>query len=204
MKRLIFSIIVAACLWTVMFSPWTAPHIDFWLMMSCSAAVLGGLSSLFNPRWWKQYGWKPADAAYGIIIAAALWGIFWTGDRLSSLLFEFARPQVDSIYGMKSGISPWLLSALLLLLIGPAEEIFWREYVQRALSRKMGGNAGCAVAVILYTAVHIPSCNFMLVMASLVAGTVWGLLYRIVPSRFPAIIISHALWDAAVFVWFPI
>ena len=37
-----------------------------------------------------------------------------------------------------------------------------------------------------------------------VAGAVWGLMYRLFPERFAAIIISHALWDAAVFVWFPI
>jgi membrane protease YdiL (CAAX protease family) len=44
----------------------------------------------------------------------------------------------------------------------------------------------------------------MLLMAALVAGMAWGLLYRFFPERFTAIIISHALWDAAVFIWFPI
>lgn len=41
-------------------------------------------------------------------------------------------------------------------------------------------------------------------MAALVAGAAWGALYRFFPSRLPAIVISHALWDAAVFIWFPI
>lgn len=204
MKNLVFSVTVAAVLWAVMFSPWTAPYIDFWIMMSCSAVVLGSLSAWFNPGWWKCLDWKMSDLAAGILIAVALWGIFWTGDKLSSMLFDFARPQVDSIYGIRSGTSPWLLSALLLLLIGPAEEIFWRGYVQHTLSQRLGSNAGCLIAVLLYASVHVLSCNFMLVMASLVAGAVWGLLYRLFPSRFPAIIISHAVWDAAVFVWFPI
>ena len=43
-------------------------------------------------------------------------GVFWLGDKVSSWMFDFARPQVDSIYGMKEGESPWLLAALLLLL----------------------------------------------------------------------------------------
>ena len=48
------------------------------------------------------------------------------------------------------------------------------------------------------------SCNFMLVMAALVVGAAWGALYRFFPNRFAAIILSHAVWDVAVFIFFPI
>ena len=47
----------------------------------------------------------------------------------------------------------------------------------------------------LYTAVHVPSCNFMLIMASLVAGGTWSLCYRLFPQRFTAILLSHAPWE---------
>ncbi len=202
--KLLFSIAAAFCLWTVMFSPLTAPHVDFWLTMSLSAAILTVLSTVFNPGWWKNLNWSLRNMLLGVAVAILLWCIFWTGDKISSMLFDFARPQVDAIYGIKNGASPWLLSALLLVLIGPAEEIFWRGYVQHSLSLRFGQNAGFVIATALYASVHIPSCNFMLVMASLVVGVVWGLLYRFFPDRFPAIIVSHALWDAAVFVWLPI
>lgn len=129
---------------------------------------------------------------------------FWLGDKVSSWMFDFARPQVDSIYGMKEGESPWLLAALLLLLIGPAEEIFWRGYVQRTLSKRWNPNAGFVVATLIYALVHAGSCNFMLVMAALVVGAAWGALYRFFPNRFAAIILSHAVWDVAVFIFFPI
>ena len=204
MKRLAFTIVLAAVLWTVMFSPWTAPYINFWWMMTASATILAVLSTLFNKGWWRQLRWSPSNILLGVVIAAVLWGIFWTGDKVSSWLFDFARPQVNAIYGMKEGESPWLLSVLMLLLIGPAEEIFWRGYVQRTLSGRFGRNAGFVITTLLYAAVHAGSCNFMLVMAALVAGVVWGGLYRLFPERFSAVIISHALWDAAVFVWFPI
>ena len=88
--------------------------------------------------------------------------------------------------------------------MGPAEEIYWRGYVQERLSKRWGADRGFLVATALYTLVHLPSCNLMLVLAALTAGTVWGLLYRFFPERFTAILLSHALWDAAVFVWFPI
>lgn len=204
MRRVVFTIILAFVLWTIMFSPWTAPHVNFWWAMTGSACLLTLLSSLFAPGWWKRISLTPSNIIYGILIAVALWGVFWLGDKFSQLLFDFARPQVDTIYGMKEGESPWLLTALLLLLIGPAEEIFWRGYVQETISKRWNANIGFVVTTLVYALVHAGSFNFMLLMAALVAGMAWGLLYRFFPERFTAIIISHAIWDAAVFIWFPI
>lgn len=204
MKKLIFTLILATILWTVMFSPPTAPHVNFWWMMTGSACTLSLFASLFSPGWWKEVRITPANIGFGILIAATLWSIFWVGDKLSQLLFDFARPQVDIIYGMKDGESVWLLTALMLFLIGPAEEIFWRGYIQKQLSQRWNANTGFIVTTAVYALVHAGSCNFMLTMAALVAGFCWGLLYRFFPERFAAIIISHALWDVAVFIWFPI
>lgn len=204
MRRVVLTIILATVLWTVMFSPWTAPHVNFWWMMTASACSLTLLSSLFAPGWWKRISITPSNIFYGILIAVALWGVFWLGDKFSQLLFDFARPQVDTIYGMKDGESPWLLTVLLLFLIGPAEEIFWRGYVQQTLSLRWNPNMGFVVTTLVYALVHTGSFNFMLVMAAMVAGAAWGLLYRFFPERFTAIVISHALWDVAVFIWFPI
>lgn len=204
MKKLVFTIVLAAVLWAVMFSPLTAPYVNFWWMMTASALTLSILSTCFNRGWWHavRFGW--GEVLAGVGIAVVLWGIFWTGDKVSSWLFDFARPQVDLIYGMKEGESLWLLSLLMLVLIGPAEEIFWRGYVQRTLSDRWSPDAGFAVTTLVYALVHAASCNFMLVMAALVAGVVWGGLYRLFPRRLGAIIVSHAVWDVAVFVWFPI
>lgn len=204
MKKLVFTIVLAAVLWAVMFSPLTAPYVNFWWMMTASALTLSILSTCFNRGWWHavRFGW--GEVLAGVGIAVVLWGIFWTGDKVSSWLFDFARPQVNLIYGMKEGESLWLLSLLMLVLIGPAEEIFWRGYVQRTLSARWSPDAGFVVTTLVYALVHAASCNFMLVMAAAVAGVVWGGLYRLFPRRLGAIIVSHAVWDVAVFVWFPI
>ncbi len=204
MKKIIFTLLLATLLWTIMFSPLTAPHVNFWWMMTASACTLSLLATFFNKGWWKEVHLTPANIALGVVIAVALWGVFWMGDKLSQLMFNFARPQVDLIYGMKDGESAWLLTALMLFLIGPAEEIFWRGYIQKQLSLRWNPNMGFIVTTAVYALVHAGSCNFMLTMAALVAGFFWGLLYRLFPERFAAIIISHALWDVAVFIWFPI
>lgn len=204
MKKVIFTILLATLLWTIMFSPLTAPHVNFWWMMTASACTLSLLSTLFQPGWWKEVHWSLTNILLGVLIAVALWGVFWIGDKVSAWMFDFARPQVDTIYGMKEGESPWLLTVLMLFLIGPAEEIFWRGYVQRNFSKYWNPNTGMIVTTLIYGLVHAGSCNFMLTMAALVAGAAWGLLYRFFPQRFSAIILSHALWDVAVFIWFPI
>ncbi len=204
MKSILFSICIAALLWFLMFSPYTRNLVNFWVAMSCSALVLSVLAGKFHPQWALDIsiGWK--IICLGFSIAIALWCVFWLGDKVATYLFPFARPQVDLIYGLKNGENKWLLSALLFFLIGPAEEVFWRGYIQRVLSDRWNPNRGLVVTTLLYALVHIWSFNFMLVMAALVVGAAWGLLYRFYPKLLSAIMLSHALWDVAVFVLFPI
>lgn len=195
---------LAAVLWTVMFSPWTSPHVNFWKMMTCSGLMLTVYSTWAAPGWWKNVRLGLTDILLGIALAAFMWGVFWLGEYFSSMIFGFARPQVDMIYGMKEGENPWILTALMLLIIGPAEEIFWRGYIQNTLSKRWNPNVGFIVTTLVYSLVHLPKMNFMLIMSAAVAGFIWGLAYRFFPERFGAILLSHALWDCAVFIWFPI
>lgn len=203
MKKTLTAILVAAALWFVMFSPWTASSVNFWYMMTASGIILTALALLwgkrhetFSPSWQWQILW-------GVCIAMVLWGVFWTGDKVSQLLFDFARPQIDSIYSMKGTMSGTAIALLLLLIIGPAEEIFWRGFVQRRLSGRYGRIGGFIIATTCYTLVHIWSFNLMLLMAAAACGICWGLLYCLRPKMLPALIVSHALWDTAAFVVFP-
>lgn len=194
---------VAAVLWFVMFSPWTAPKLNFWYAMTFSAVVLTTLATAFCREWMRDVRFSLREVAAGLGIAFVLWWVFWTGDKLSGLLFSFERPQVEMIYAMKHDTPDVVIALLLLLLIGPAEEIFWRGFVQRRMMQKWGMNIGFLLATACYTAVHIPSLNFMLIMAALVVGFCWGLIYRLFPRHLAALIVSHAVWDACAFVIFP-
>ena len=204
MKKPLVGFFIALVLWTIMFSPWTAPHVNFWIMMTFSGLILTTYSTWAAPKWWKDVKLDFSNVLVGVLLAAALWGVFWLGEFFSTLLFDFARPQVDMIYGMKEGENPWVLTALMLFIIGPAEEIFWRGYLQKNFTARWNPNTAFIVTTLMYSLVHISKFNFMLIMAAMVAGIVWGLAYRFVPEKLGAIIISHALWDCAVFIWFPI
>lgn len=196
--------LAAALLWFYMFSPWTSGLSGFWLNMSISAVILGAIAISGSGGFRMDWGRVARQLPLGLVIAFALWGIFLIGDKLSSIMFDFARGQVDSIYTLKEGSSPVLVSLLLLLLIGPVEEYFWRGYVQKGLSEHIGATAAMLVTAAVYTLVHVWSFNFMLVAAAFVAGGVWGLIYRLRPSLLPALVVSHAVWDALVFVILPI
>ncbi len=207
-RRLGIAVGVAALLWCYMFSPWTAGMSNFWLNMSLSALILSCMALAWSPGL-PQVEKPLLQLAGGILLALLLWGIFWVGDKAAAWLFPFARGEVNSIYAMKTGVPPWVIALLLLLLIGPAEEFFWRGYVQRSLERvferkRRGRDRAFVITALVYALVHVWSLNFMLVMAALVAGGVWGLIYRFNPRALPALIVSHALWDALVFVWLPI
>ena len=208
--RLGLAILAAALLWFYMFSPWTHGAPNFWIVMSFSAVALMSLGLGFTPdrKELLKVERPVIQLIGGIILAFALWGVFWVGDKASAWLFDFARPQVENVYSMKAGLPQWLIGLLLVFLIGPAEELFWRGYVQRTLSRLIGGKHPADLAFLvtaaIYALVHIWSFNFMLVMAALVAGVVWGFIYRLCPKALPALVVSHALWDVLVFIILPI
>ena len=208
-SKLAIAVALAALLWFYMFSPWTQGLTNFWVTMSCAAVILTGLALAFRQKDGFRIEKPLLQLASGVALAFALWGIFWIGDKAAAWLFDFARPEVDSIYSMKNGLPTGVIAALLLLVIGPAEEFFWRGYVQNTFcrlfeGRKYPADLAFLSTAIIYALVHIWSLNFMLIMAALVAGAVWGFIYRLCPKALPALIISHALWDALVFVWLPI
>ena len=199
--KLLLPLLLAATFWFLMFFPHLGIDFNFWLVMTCASLSLTALAIAFGGTPDLHVSWR--ELLLGVGIAVVLWFVFWTGDKVSQLLFDFARPQVDLIYGMKSGTSPTTIALLLLFIIGPGEEIFWRGYVQRRLSERWSPNVGFILATAAYTLIHVPSLNFMLTMAAMVCGILWGGLFRLFPRHFTAIVVSHALWDAAAFVWFP-
>jgi len=204
MKKLIIPIVIAFILWFIMFSPWTSHLVNFWGMMSVSALILLTFTILTEKKELLKairFSWK--DCAIGIGSAAILWGIFWLGNFFSTLIFPFAESQIGGVYAMKDGTNYKLIALLLLFLIGPTEEIFWHGFVQRNLGTKYNWLITIGLTTFIYTIVHLPSFNFMLIMAAMVCGLFWGILYYF-NKNLLTVIISHALWDVSVFILFPI
>lgn len=202
-RKLIIPVFVVIVLWFVMFSPWTKEYVNFWVTMGFSSITLILMSAFLGDNFRRQFSLSGKDILIGIVSAAVLYVVFVLGDFFSSLLFDFAKEQVGSIYQMKEGENPLYLSLLLIVLVGPAEEIFWRGFVQRSLIGKFGEWTALISTTLIYTLVHIWSFNFMLIMAAMVCGAFWGLLYKY-NKNLVTLIVSHAVWDVSVFILFPI
>ncbi|MEA4936245.1 MAG: type II CAAX endopeptidase family protein [Paludibacter sp.] len=203
-NRIIIAILIAAGLWFFMFSPWTAGIMNFWFAMSISASVLWLLSIFLGENFSKQFRFSSREIVLGLLSAVVLYGVFYLGNYLSTAWFDFAKPQIGNIYSMKDGSNLYLVGTLLLVLIGPAEEIFWRGYVQRTLGNKYGDWTAFILTTLVYTLVHIWSFNFMLIMAAMVCGAFWGLMFMFNKKNLVSLVISHAVWDLSVFILFPI
>lgn len=194
----------AAAAFFVLFSPWTKPSIPFFSLMTLTAFSLAAVSLLLQRKQGRDsYAFNAATIPIGILSAVFLYGVFWLGHFLSIRLLPFAAEQVDSIYTIRAGLDSWVVAGLLLFVIGPAEEIFWRGFVQKRLSNKYGVLIGLIFATAVYALVHVWSFNFMLLAASAVCGAFWGLLFAATGRLWP-VIICHALWDVAIFILWPI
>ncbi|UCH11469.1 MAG: CPBP family intramembrane metalloprotease [Fidelibacterota bacterium] len=195
---------LAAIFWLFLFSPWTSGWMNFWGQMVSFTGILAGSALLID---WRRldpiYGFQPNHALIGVVSAVVLYLIFFLGDLGSSAILAFAGSQVENIYASKAQASPLLIGGLLLVWIGPAEEIFWRGFIQRRLGERFGVWKGYLLGCLIYGGVHLWALNFMLFMAALVAGLFWGAMFIKYGSVWPGII-SHALWDVAIFVIWPI
>ena len=202
-SKVLIPIFVATILWFLMFSVWTAHWFNFWVGIAISALILMLIAFVLKRDLVKSFRFNWSGVVVGLSSAVLLWGIFFVGDYLAAKLFDFASNQVASIYAMKAGNSKLWIGLGLLFVMGPAEEIFWRGFVQHSLMERFGEWRGFIFATLVYALIHIWSFNFMLVMAALVCGIFWGLLYKKTKNLVP-LIISHAVWDVAVFILWPI
>ena len=191
-------------MWFILFSPWTKSLINFWIGMTLFSGFLALTSMVFTrDKTAEIFEFKLSYIWIGIVSAAILYLIFFFGDMAVKSVFDFAKVEIEAIYSTKSQASTIKIGLLLLFVIAPAEEIFWRGFVLRKYSERFGKWRGLALAVLLYSLVHIWSFNLMLIAAAMVAGIFWSLMYSKYNSIVPGII-SHAVWDLSIFVLYPI
>lgn len=185
---------VAALAWGALFGLGRAA---FWTRAVAAGSAIG-LYALLAQRSVLGELLRPTivDVAIGVAAAIVLYGVFWVGDRVLRRWMPESAAQVDALYQVRSvPHSDRLPIPAVLLLIGPCEELFWRGLVQ--------ARAGFAVALAGYAAVHLWERKAVLVLAAVVGGAFWGALFAW-RGTLVAPIVSHALWDLAVIVWFPL
>lgn len=199
-KSAIISLLIAPFIWFVIF---VIKPFNFWIEMSLAVSFLSAIA-LFSDR--SLLAIKKITIRHviiGIVSAILLYFVFYLGNIITGYLLPFKDSQVISVYNNRAQGSSLVIGLLLLAIIGPGEEIYWRGFIQNMFSKKFGENNGYIYATLLYTAVHVITLNFMLIIAALVCGIFWGWIYKKEKSLAP-VIISHAIWDVTIFVLFPL
>lgn len=176
---------------------------NFWWSMAAAAVIFIAVATWQQGPPFSRREINTPNLLLGLGSAAFLYGVFWAGNIVSRWLFAFAGGQIAAVYGNKAQAPPIVVALLLLFLIGPAEEIFWRGFIQGRFMAHWGEWAGLFGGVAAYTLVHIWSGNLILILAALISGLFWGWLYNKTGSLVPGII-SHAIWDIAIFILFPV
>lgn len=181
---------------------------DFWWWMSANIGVLLVLAARLDPDWRMAIQRDLHDRILfkigaGLLSAVLLYLVFFAGDIVSRHLFTFAGRGIENVYAFKADVSPWRIALLMLVLIGPGEELFWRGFLQRRLSAEHGPWPGFMLATAVYTLVHVGSGNVMLVLAAGLCGLFWGYLYLKTGSILLNVV-SHTAWDVAIFLLLPV
>lgn len=200
--------ILALGLFTPLFAFGGIGAFDFWWWMASNAAVLIALvfavDGGFRKHWLDDLRSRPLfKIGMGLASAALLYFIFYFGNLTARWMFAFAARGIEAVYDLKQGASPLRVGLLIGFLIGPAEELFWRGFLQRRLALRYGRWFGFAAAVAVYTLMHLASLNPMLVIAACVCGMFWGLLYLWTGSLLLCTV-SHIAWDLTVFLIVPL
>ncbi|MBC8401153.1 MAG: CPBP family intramembrane metalloprotease [Candidatus Marinimicrobia bacterium] len=206
-KTLVLSIIAAGLFFPLFIftGKW---NIDFWWWMAINIGILLLLVNISDPEWRIEIRSDIKDQlikkiGLGIFSAVALYLIFAIGNYLSQTLFDFARTEIAAVYAYKSSASPLRIGILMLLIIGPGEELFWRGFVQRRFQNDTGQWPGFILTTGIYTFIHLGSGNIMLILAAGICGLFWGYLYL----RYRSMLlnaVSHTIWDILIFIILPV
>jgi hypothetical protein len=177
------------------------PPQRFWQRMTVTGLSLGSLALAAEPDL-RRIRIRPRDVALGLGSAAVLYGIFQVGDRMARRIMPAGGDEIGRMYALRHLRPVPELAARLGLVIGPAEELFWRGFVQGRLQRSLGRWPGAAAASAAYGGAHLVTGNLTLTGAATVAGGYWGILSA-AGMPMGALIVSHVAWDIWIFLLAP-
>jgi len=138
----------------------------------------------------------------GSISGAILFSIFFVGRVFIDITHLPFDREIAKLYSRLSPSVLWHYIVLLLVII-PGEEIFWRGFIQKRIQKISKQWTGIFIASLLYASAHVYSGSFVLPLAALISGVFWGYLYSWKKSL-PLVIVSHLIFDLFLFVIYPL
>ena len=177
------------------------PRDRFWQRMTATGLALGTLAVATDTRL-RRTRIRARDVTLGLGSAAALYAIFREGDRMARRIMPGGGEQIDDVYRLRQLRPRGELAARLAFAIGPAEELFWRGFVQRRFASAIGRWPAAVAAAGSYGGAHLATGNLTLTGAAAVAGAYWSALAA-AGMPMGALIVSHVAWDIWIFLISP-
>lgn len=167
-----------------------------WRAMPVILAAMGIAAGIVAP-WHEPDVSAPTALAVGAATGLALFVVtqafVWAVARWE----PFRRQTLDQ-YRKAAAVSPSTSLALSLLVMVPAEEVFWRGLTQATLADTgLGTTGGAVVAWALYVVANLPSRSLPIIAAATVGGALWtGLWWW--SGGVLAPLASHILWTVSM------
>ncbi|MEW9108907.1 CPBP family intramembrane glutamic endopeptidase [Cytobacillus gottheilii] len=194
--RLLFALILAHGLMYFTFSDRGV----FWYIFSATMLFLISYAILNEDVEDEEPFWT--YLFYGILSGILLFAVFWTGFHLMQLIGLPIEKSAARLYRDFSPANLWHYIIMLLIIV-PGEELFWRGFVQKRLMRFAGVFPSILIASLLYASVSLYSGEIILPLAALIGGLFWGILY-VWKRSIPMLIVSHLIFDVFLFLLFPL
>jgi uncharacterized protein len=195
---------VVSGLWFFAFSPLVPVHeAYFWEMIIASAVVMLGIAHVFQSHERERLFYADIKLiTIGFLFAALLYAGTWCSAWVLRQLVPPIEEYIRSLYAVRFQTSPPVI-LVALFLIAPAEELFWRGFVQNRLMRRYGEWNGIVLMSVMYAAVHLWAWNPLLIAAAFFFGLFWGWCFLKFDSLVPNLI-SHLCWDILLFIIAPL
>ena len=169
---------------------------DVWHLMPVVLGAMGVAAVVARPPVWSTDVAAATALVAGLVSGLALYlatrAFVWVAVR-----WEPFRRDVAAEYGQAATVSLAVSLALSLLIMVPAEELFWRGLFQGRLGESVAASTAAALAWVAYVIANGPSRSLPIVAGAVVGGAVWtGLAWW--SGGVLASLGSHILWTGAM------
>lgn len=163
-----------------------------WRTLALTHGVLGLAASVVEPAARHRPVGKD-DLATAFRIGT---GMFLAGalvDAPARRAVPRLAADATALRALTATTGPVRMCAHLLLVVAPAEELFWRGLVQGRLTRRLGAGRAAAVTTVLYGLAHLPTGNAAVTGAATGLGGGLSLL-RARGAGLERLALVHAFW----------
>lgn len=172
----------------------------FWYMYTFALLILMSFATLFIKILDELPTWK--SIIYGLGYGTLLYAILAIGYRLFQLTSLHIESSINDFLGSFAPTTVWHF-LLLMFIIVPGEEIFWRGYVQQKLKKYFSVPISILVSSALFAFALGVTAFAPGILAAAIAGIMLGFLYEWKKSM-PLLIVTHLVMIALLFLIRPL